>query len=89
MRSRRTGVLVAGLVLALAAPAAGAGAPASAARKSCSNGKMATIAGKRTCLAPGRSCNRRYEKQYKAKRYSCQKDKKGHYRLVGLDQEFD
>jgi hypothetical protein len=88
MRSGRTGALVAGIVIALAAPAASAAAPESTASKACSNGKTATIAGKRTCLAPGRSCTRRYEKQYKAKGYSCRR-KNGRYKLVGLRQQFD
>jgi hypothetical protein len=87
MGSGRTGALVAGIVIALAAPAASAAAPQSSARKACSNGKTATIAGKRTCLAPGRSCMRSYEKQYKAKGFSCRR-KSGRYALVRLKQEF-
>jgi hypothetical protein len=82
--------LIALATLALAAPAAGAGASAQAsvAKASCANGKMATIAGKRTCLAPHRSCSHKYERQYKKQGYSCVKDKQGRYRLVGLRQSF-
>ncbi len=80
------------LAVALAAPAAGAAAPASVAagaavttRASC---VYVTIAGKRTCLAVGRSCKRRYERRYNSKGFTCKRNAAGSYRLRRLRQSF-
>ena len=83
---RRCAALVATLAtVAVAAPATamagGAGdGPTATAAAAC---KMATIAGKRTCLRKGMRCARRYERQYLRYSFSCRtRDSAGRYRLA-------
>jgi uncharacterized membrane protein len=88
---QKTATLVA-IAVAFAAPAAGAAAPASSAAKGA--GARATcavgvkIAGKRTCLAAGRSCTRKYESKYQSKGFTCKPNAKGGYRLKRMKQGF-
>jgi uncharacterized membrane protein len=88
---QKTATLVA-IAVAFAAPAVGAAAPASGAakasgaRKSCASG--VTIAGKRTCLAVGKMCQRKYESKYQGKGFTCKRAAKGGYRLKRMGQGF-
>jgi hypothetical protein len=70
------------LTLALAASAAGAGG-ASAATSCPKSGTVATIAGKRTCLATGRACVSSKSSQYRKHGYRCSNG-----RLKKIKQEF-
>jgi uncharacterized membrane protein len=87
---QKTATLVA-IAVAFAAPAAGVATPASLASKtaggraSCSAGVR--IAGKRVCLAAGKTCRRKYESKYQSKGFTC-KSAKGGYRLKRMRQGF-
>ena len=75
--------VLATLVLALAAPAAGAMA-ATPDRVSCpKTGTVATISGKPTCLATNRACSASKAKQYRKHGYRCTNG-----RLKKIKQEF-
>jgi hypothetical protein len=92
MPPRRNTALLVALAVALAAPAAGAAASASPAAKAagargaCTTG--VTIASKRTCLATGKSCKRKYESKYQSKGFTCKRTAKGSYRLKRMKQAF-
>jgi hypothetical protein len=97
MSSGRKGAVVVALVVAVAAPAATAAGPASSERggsatatvaAKCKKGKIARIAGKRTCLTKGKRCQPRYQKQYKRNGYICKRNSAGEYRLKKRKQEF-
>jgi hypothetical protein len=95
MPGTRKGALFAALAVAFAAPAATAAAPAAptttaaaAAVGKCRHGKIARIGGKRTCLAAGRRCQRRYQRQYKRNGYTCKRRTSGVYRLKKIRQAF-
>ena len=92
MPSRQNTALLVALAVALAAPAAGATAPASPAataaggRGACTAGVR--IAGKRTCLAAGKACKRKYERTYRSRGFTCARTAKGGYRLKRMKQHF-
>ena len=94
MSAVRRSALLAILAVALAAPAAAAAAPAGgaqaeASRSSCRNGVVARIGGKRTCLAAGRRCQRRYQRHYRRNGYTCnRRDGEGQWRLRKTKQVF-
>jgi hypothetical protein len=46
----------------------------------------AKIGGQRVCLAPGKSCQRKYERQYERHGFACVK-RNGKYRLVYSQQQ--
>lgn len=72
----------------VAAPAAGASRPAPASpvahTAAC---RAAVIGGKHVCLAAGRRCSPRYQRQYLRHKFSCGRAN-GRYRLVANKQSF-
>jgi hypothetical protein len=95
MSAGRKGAVVVALAAAFAAPAASAaavpatpGAVTAAAKKGCKNGTIARIAGKRTCLAAGKRCQRSRQRAYKRNGYTCKRRVSGAYRLKKVKQEF-
>jgi hypothetical protein len=65
----RTGIALAGAMLALALPAASSAQPT--ARVACSRDVPATIGGAHKCLGPGEYCATRYERQYERYGFIC------------------
>lgn len=88
MSIRRAAIGVS-LVAVLAVPSGAAGAvpasdaPAASAAATCK--KIVKIGGKRRCLAVGKRCVRKYEKQYLKHGFSCRKTTR---RLVVSRQSF-
>jgi hypothetical protein len=65
----RTGIALAGAMLALALPAASSAQPT--AMVACSRDVPATIGGAHKCLGPGEYCATRYERQYERYGFIC------------------
>jgi uncharacterized membrane protein len=81
--------LTAVIAIALAAPAASASArPDHGPTATAARCKTVTIGGHKTCLAVGRSCQHKYQKQYVRYGFSCARNASGSWRLAKPKQSF-
>ena len=87
MRTRAVSVIIV-LSGAIGAPVlATGGASAHASKASVTASCVhATIGGQRTCLAPGKSCKRKYQRQYEHHGFECVK-RNGRYQLQFSGQQ--